>query len=326
MTSLDDLFEQIIHTERKAQERRSFLNEIKCNVQKFKEKTQEAEREGVCLHGQLATKVQQMNEDEITCKMLQNKQKTLNEQLDILKHEFEVLRNETVEVLSKKNNDTDMFCSEVEEFAIDYSLISNGQSIREREARQEIANLKEKHNCLRRDSQVYEDKKRVVSELNEDLQGFEEEKTKLERMVQDLNCKLQDEIRRTEDKENLLSCPITTPEFVKLQHQLDTLKNENLEEKCNDLQKEMCRLQQLCWQRQLKERQKQQDVKRQTRRQEQKNSVAVSNRVQLSNFSSDGNNSEQIEDDTNMEIQDLYTEDLTDLNYQKSLFKTRSDH
>lgn len=55
-----------------------------------------------------------------------------------------------VEVLSKKNNDTDMFCSEVEEFAIDYSLISNGQSIREREARQEIANLKEKHNCLRR--------------------------------------------------------------------------------------------------------------------------------------------------------------------------------
>ncbi|CAG2257219.1 unnamed protein product [Mytilus edulis] len=227
-----------------------------------------------------------MNEDEITCKMLQNKQKTLNEQLDILKHEFEVLRNETVEVLSKKNNDTDMFCSEVE------------------------------------DSQVYEDKKKVVSELNEELQGFEEEKTKLERMLHDLNCKLQDEIRRTEDKENLLSCPITTPEFVKLQHQLDTLKNENLEEKCNDLQKEMCRLQQLCWQRQLKERQKQQDVKRQTRRQEQKNSVAVSNRVQLSNFSSDGNNSEQIEDDTNMELQDLFTEDLTDLNYQKSLFKT----
>lgn len=37
-----------------------------------------------------------MNEDEITCKMLQNKQKTLSEQLDILKHEFEVLRNETV--------------------------------------------------------------------------------------------------------------------------------------------------------------------------------------------------------------------------------------
>lgn len=30
---------------------------VKCNVQKFKEKTQEAEREGVCLHGQLATKV-----------------------------------------------------------------------------------------------------------------------------------------------------------------------------------------------------------------------------------------------------------------------------
>lgn len=58
--------------------------------------------------------------------------------------------------------------------------------------------------------------------------------------------------------------------MCRLQHQLDTLKNENLEEKCNDLQKEMCRLQQLCWQRQLKERQKQQDVKRQTRRQEQK--------------------------------------------------------
>ncbi|CAC5404964.1 unnamed protein product [Mytilus coruscus] len=267
-----------------------------------------------------------MNEDEIACKILQNKQKTLSEQLDILRQEFEELRNEMDELLSKKNNGTNMFCSEVEEFAIDYSLVSNGQSIREREARQEIVNLKEKHNCIRQDSQVYDEKRKVVSELNDQLKCFDEEKIKLENILHDLNCKLQDEIRLTKEKENLLSSPITTPEFVKLQQQLDTLKNENLEDKCNNLQKEMCRLQQLCWQKQLKDRQKQQDVKRQTRRQEQKNSVAVSNRVQLSNFSSDGNSSEQVGDNTNKELQDLFTEDFTDVSYQKSLFKTRSDH
>ena len=55
-----------------------------------------------------------------------------------------------------------------------------------------------------------------------------------------------------------------------MQQQLDSLKNENLEEKCNNLQKELWRLQQQCWQKQVKERQKQQDMKRQSLRQEQK--------------------------------------------------------
>ena len=53
------------------------------------------------------------------------------------------------EVLSKKNQDTETFCMEVEEFVASYSLISDGQAIRENITQQKIIGLKERYEQLK---------------------------------------------------------------------------------------------------------------------------------------------------------------------------------
>lgn len=51
--------------------------------------------------------------------------------------------------MKKKEKDTGIFCAEVDEFVENYSLVSDGQAAREKEAKQEILNLREQYEQLK---------------------------------------------------------------------------------------------------------------------------------------------------------------------------------
>ncbi|KAK3590184.1 hypothetical protein CHS0354_041240 [Potamilus streckersoni] len=252
--TLDDLFEQIIQTERRAQERKNFLQEIRYKLQVEQKGLTEKYEEGRTLREQIDELVQKLIEEETKLKWFAKKEKILEEQRHELAKEIEFLQEQLHNEEEKAMREMTSICNDLSEFIADYGLISNGSHFREELARKHLDELKKQEDTLSNDVQKYITCQTHADKLREEKLALTE---KLHTLKDEVNEGLSElererEATRTAEKQRDTVADIQSDkQFASLQSELTEAKSKRLEERCNELQEELQQLQQQMWKRQV---------------------------------------------------------------------------
>ncbi|KAI0213292.1 hypothetical protein LSAT2_001668 [Lamellibrachia satsuma] len=162
-SSLEDLFGQILHSEQKAHERRTLINQVKNEVAKTHEKITEVQEELTSLRGKLVLKLQQWNDAQLQLKSSCLHQTILSAQKEELLQAHYTLQKQVVDISRNIDIARQTFCKDVQDFTTSYDLCSSGTHQRELQAKDELRKL-----CAEEQS------------LNADLSSYKERQTELE--------------------------------------------------------------------------------------------------------------------------------------------------
>ncbi|XP_019626254.1 PREDICTED: coiled-coil domain-containing protein 172-like [Branchiostoma belcheri] len=247
--SLNVLFEQILHSEQRAQEQRSLLNDVKSEIAKCQEKVLEARDEQNTLQGKLVVKLQQLAEEELQLKWLETREAILKEQRQKLLKENEEREKQLQEVRTEEVKERERFLSELKEFGLAYDLSGDGHAYREKSAKEEHQKLKMEEQQLENELSSYTEHKRKIEEVEREKKKAEEEVASLRQKQSRLAQVLKEHHNRTADlelnKEELSQVPDMDPEFLRLKEELQVCKDDSMEAVCSALRQELRKLQQL---------------------------------------------------------------------------------
>ncbi|XP_078662803.1 coiled-coil domain-containing protein 172-like [Branchiostoma floridae x Branchiostoma belcheri] len=247
--SLNVLFEQILHSEQRAQEQRSLLNDVKSEIAKCQEKVLEARDEQNTLQGKLVVKLQQLAEEELQLKWLETREAILKEQRQKLLKENEEHEKQLQEVRTEEVKEREKFLSELKEFGLAYDLSGDGHAYREKSAKEEHQKLKMEEQQLENELSSYTEHKRKIEEVEREKKKAEEEIASLRQKQSRLAQVLKEHRNRTADlelnKEELSQVPDMDPEFLRLKEELQMCKDDSMEAVCSALRQELRKLQQL---------------------------------------------------------------------------------
>ncbi|KAL5021492.1 hypothetical protein ScPMuIL_000647 [Solemya velum] len=254
-TNLEDLFEQIIHSERRAQERRNLLHEIRTQANDFESELCDLENEALSLRGEVVLKVQHLNEEEMRVKWLTSKQKIVEDQRRELMRRRTDLKQQLSQLKCEREGECATFCEEVRKFSENYSLTGNGRCRRESQASQAMLEKRQEEKNLLKSLESFTAHRCTIGALTEaretlraELATFSQKETDLQH---DLDFELE-KVKKLEDEKNkLLVVPQKDPEFQRLQKDLEETKSESLERRCCELQLELQSLQKRVWQKQV---------------------------------------------------------------------------
>ncbi|XP_046379083.2 girdin-like [Haliotis rufescens] len=298
--TLHDLFDQIIHSERKAREKKNYLQEVKLKLSSLEEELEESKDEHKRLKGQLLLKVQHWKQEELKRSFLTSRQAILLEQRQALEAESDHVRAQLKELQTELLNAMSGFSTEASLFSEDYDLLSSGSARREKEARERAEQLEEPVHELTKELEKYEVRKSAAQTLEEELHHanhiLEQTKVQLAELEQKISAaqELVEELKT--EKSQVAGLPLNGEEFKVIHQELEGLQSTQLEAKCMSLQTELSGLQQ---QLRLKavQQQQQQTQHEQQRRQQHYNDAykpqpqdaippsSTSNRLCVSNFS-----------------------------------------
>ncbi|CAH1257933.1 CCDC172 [Branchiostoma lanceolatum] len=247
--SLNVLFEQILHSEQRAQERRNLLNDVKSEIAKCQQKVLETRDEQNSLQGKLVVKLQQLAEEELQLKWLETREAILMEQKQKLMKEKEGHEKLLQEVRKEEAEERETFLSELKEFGVAYDLSGDGHVNREESAKKEQQTLKMKELQLENELSSYTEHKRKIEEVEREKKRAEEEVASLRQKHNRLAQVLKEHHKRTADlelnKEELSQAPDMDPEFLRHKDELQVCKDDSMEVVCSALRQELRKLQQL---------------------------------------------------------------------------------
>ncbi|XP_035675225.1 coiled-coil domain-containing protein 172-like isoform X1 [Branchiostoma floridae] len=247
--SLNVLFEQILHSEQRAQERRNLLNEVKTEIAKCQQKILETRDEQNSLQGKLVVKLQQLAEEELQLKWLETREAILIEQKQKLLKEKEGHEKQLEEVRKEVVKEREKFLSELKEFGLAYDLGGDGHVKRQESAKKEQQKLKIDEQQLENELSSYTEHKRELEEAEREKKRAEEEVASLRQKHSRLAQVLKEHHKRTADlelnKEELSQAPDMDPEFLRLKDELQVCKDDSMEAVCSALRQELRKLQQL---------------------------------------------------------------------------------
>ncbi|XP_033756524.1 protein Hook homolog 3-like [Pecten maximus] len=335
-SSLNDLFEQIINSERRTHERKSYLQEVKNKIRQKDADIIQLKQEKEVLRKELDVKVAELNKVEVYLTLINNKKEILLNQKSQFQKERQGLENQLEHLEEELFSLNEKFCSDVETFVTEFGLLGNGADQRREEALRQLAELSEEKSKLQQDIQDYEERMKSLRELRDRetclmdlLQDTKSQHLELCEKVAEEKLKL---VKQEEEKQKIQLLPTTDVEFIRLQTELDSAKEEDLEGTCHRLQQQVQNLQQQLWQRKVKDRHQQkhqspnqtyipsnhQQTARQhptsqtkaTHQNEDVPIVSTSNRICVSNFTKASSGTDQPED---VVIEELKVDNLDDI-------------
>ncbi|OWF40189.1 coiled-coil domain-containing protein 172-like isoform X2 [Mizuhopecten yessoensis] len=270
-SSLNDLFAQIIDSERRAQERKNHLQEVKSQIRQKEADIIHLKHEREALLKEQEIKVAHLNQEEVNLMLINNKKEILMNQ----RSQFQKERKDQESQLECLEEElftlNERFCSNVETFVTEFGLLGNGGDIRREEALQQLADLAKEKNKLQQDIQVYEERMDSLGKLRDKEKSLMDSLLTTKGKHLELCEKLAEEKRKLkkqeDEKHKIQLLPTTDSEFVRLQNELDSLKEEDLEGACHRLQQQVQTLQQQLWQKKVQDRHQQK--KQQQPRQQQ---------------------------------------------------------
>ncbi|XP_071090982.1 coiled-coil domain-containing protein 172-like [Haliotis cracherodii] len=299
--TLHDLFDQIIHSERKAREKKNYLQEVKSKLSSLEEGLEESKDEHMRLKGQLLLKVQHWKQEELKRSFLTSRQAILLEQRQALEAESDHVRAQLKELQTELLNAMSEFSTEASLFSEDYDLLSSGSARREKEARARAEQLEEPVHKLTKELEKYEVRKSAAQTLEEELHQanhiLEQTKVHLAGIEQKISAaqELVEELKT--EKSQVAGLPLNGEEFKVIHQELEGLQSTQLEAKCMSLQTELSGLQQQLRLKAVQQQQQQQTQHEQQRCQQHYNYTykpqpqdtippsCTSNRLCVSNFS-----------------------------------------
>ncbi|XP_071947741.1 uncharacterized protein [Antedon mediterranea] len=256
--SLSELFVQILESEQKAEERKHVLNEIKNEIGNTRGKLGKVQEQKLSLQGQQLIKTKKLSEEELNLKLYTIRENVLKEQLC----ELQVINKERLKDLSivreQQEYEKKIFHEELEKFSKEYDMQGNGVMERQGQAQVEVDGLKEQESLLNKEMSEYREHTKTLNKLTDEKESMIKEINELEMKWKDLDEEVQKEeekIKKLEkEKKELASKSHTCSEFKRLQNELETCQDDNLESVCAALQLELDQLQRNLWQKQLQNR------------------------------------------------------------------------
>ncbi|ESO91089.1 hypothetical protein LOTGIDRAFT_233566 [Lottia gigantea] len=248
MTStLNDLFDQIIHSERLAQERKSHLFEVKAKIQSCQEKLLTTKEEWESQRGRQVLKIKQLNEEELKLKWLTNRELILLEQKNSTIEERKEIDKQMEDVLKTYDENLQCFMNDISQTMVQYDLTGHGIENRELELQDELNQLDKQQQKLSVDVDEYDSHVKEIENLCE-------KKSNLGEILEELNTKKNEKSQELSDTLNSLSnlekekirvsqIPQNDPEFCRLRSEVNYHMNNELEEQYQKLQQEVSELQ-----------------------------------------------------------------------------------
>lgn len=270
MSTFDGLFEQIIHSEKAAQDRKNLLLELRCKVHIGQEKVKALQQECHDLHKKLKIKLHELSDKELTQKWLTSQVSIFQDQKACLENQMLDLQNTEKSLQEKLHEEMVKLCSEMSEFASNFGLGNVSHIQREEAYSKQLMELLQDQERLRTSLQMYNDKQSVVDKLCAEKESLQKALESVLKKNTDMTSKMCDELQKTasleEERKSVSTVPQTSLQFLSLKQQLkyEKQKSAELEDLYVHLQAELQNINQNPWQKQEQQRHKSQHKHQQT--------------------------------------------------------------
>ncbi|NXF00727.1 CC172 protein, partial [Smithornis capensis] len=241
--NLDVLFQQIQFTEQQAREKRHFIQQAKCDINRSYEKINQIKGELSAAKINLETKVQHLSEKQFYLEILKKREESLEKQKAELINQKSSLLKILRDAKRKITEEEDNFIREVTEFNNEYGLTSNRDLLIKKKAKTEINDLENEAALLRDEIESMEHKNVQLNALQLQKNQLKQDLLTLQSELKDLEKVIREAERMTEDLEaekvQVTEKPQTDPECLRLKKELEKFKDDNWESVCETLQTEI---------------------------------------------------------------------------------------
>lgn len=257
-TNLDDLFNQIIHSELHAQQKKKYLHDLKCRIQSTLARGDGLQKKYNELKRELMFKTNLLIQEEVNLNTEENKEKILQEKVLALEKEKDDISKYVADMQNQGEKARELFCQVVRTFIQNYGLQSDGHDRRKEEQKQALMEARLTEDDLKTELERITEKKRAAQELRAQLDREKQTSQGLQKTMKELDQLLRQLREQTGilsvRKSELNAIPHRDPEFLSLNKELESLNECSMESKCTALQHELQRLQQIWWQKEIRER------------------------------------------------------------------------
>ncbi|NXA15567.1 CC172 protein, partial [Sapayoa aenigma] len=241
--NLDALFQQIQFTEQQAREKRHFIQQAKCDINRSYEKINQIKGELNAAKINLETKVQHLSEKQFYLEILKKREDSLEKQ----KAEFINQKSSLLKILvyakRKISEEEDNFTREVTEFNNEYGLTSNRDLLIKKRAKTEINDLENEAALLKNEMESMEHKNVQLNALQLQRNELKQDLLTLQSELEDLEKVIREAEKTTKDLEaekvQVTEKPQTDPECLRLKKELEKCKDDSWESVCETLQTEI---------------------------------------------------------------------------------------
>ncbi|KFP71609.1 Coiled-coil domain-containing protein 172, partial [Acanthisitta chloris] len=241
--NLDALFQQIQFTEKQAREKRHFIQQAKCDINRSYEKINQRKEELSAAKMELETKAQHLSEKQFCLEMLKKREDSLEKQKAELINQKSNLLKILVDAKRKMTEEEDNFIRELTEFNNEYGLTSNRDLLIKKKAKTELNDLENEAALLKNEMESMEHKNVQLKALQLQKNELTQDLLTLQSELKDLEKAIREAERMTEDLEaekvQVTEKPQTDPECLRLKKELEKSKDDSWESICETLQTEI---------------------------------------------------------------------------------------
>ncbi|XP_053166928.1 coiled-coil domain-containing protein 172 isoform X2 [Hemicordylus capensis] len=241
--SLDSLFQQILLTEQKAEEKRRLMHQVKQRITLTSEKVKQITEQLDEANRQLEIQVQLLSEKLFNLELLKKREENLEKQKAELQNQKSTLLEMFMDTKKKMAIEENKFLKEITDFNNEYGLTSNRELLIKKRVKAEICELEEKENVLRNEIESMEHE-------NVQLKMFQHKKNELKQDLCTLQKKLKDFEQEIREAKNTTKClekekikiygkPQTDAEHIRLKKELENYREDEMENVCEALQTEI---------------------------------------------------------------------------------------
>ncbi|NXG22240.1 CC172 protein, partial [Grallaria varia] len=241
--NLNALFQHIQVTERQAREKRHFIQQAKCDINRSYDKINQMKEELSAARVNSETKVQQLSEKQFYLEILKKREDSLEKQKAELINQKSSLLNILVYAKRKIAEEEDNFTREVTEFNNEYGLTSNRDLLIKKKVKIEISDLEKEATLLKNEMESMEHKNVQLSALQLQKNELKQDLFTLQSELKDLEKVIREAERMTKDLEaekvQVTGKPQTDPECLRLKKELEKCKDDSWQSVCETLQTEI---------------------------------------------------------------------------------------
>ncbi|TRZ25609.1 hypothetical protein HGM15179_001668 [Zosterops borbonicus] len=241
--NLNALFQQIQFTEKQAREKRNFIQQAKCDINRSYERINQIKEELSAAKINLEAKVQHLSVKQFNVEILKKREDTLEKQKAELINQRTNLLQVIVYAKRKITEEEDNFTREVTEFNSEYGLTSNRDILIKKKVKTEINDLENEAALLKNEMESMEHKNVQLNALQLQKNELKQDLFTLQSELKDLEKVIREAERMTKDLEaekvQVTEKPQTDPECLRLKKELEKCKDDSWESVCETLQAEI---------------------------------------------------------------------------------------
>ncbi|NWT54557.1 CC172 protein, partial [Erythrocercus mccallii] len=241
--NLNALFQQIQFTEKQAREKRNFIQQAKCDINRGYERINQIKEELSAAKINLEAKIQHLSVKQFNVEILKKREDSLEKQKAELTNQRTSLLKIMVYAKRKIAEEEDNFTREITEFNNEYGLTSNRDLLIKKKVKTEINDLENEAALLKNEMESMEHKNVQLNALQLQKNELKQDLFTLQSELKDLEKAIREAERMTKDLEaekvQVTEKPQTDPECLRLKKELEKYKDDSWESVCETLQTEI---------------------------------------------------------------------------------------